>query len=174
MIVLFIYFVPTVIYITRYVVPFMHGIDYELFYALSYLVTHTISITFPAFFSLYWNSQNRRLLLKSDYRSFEQMTRNPYLWTMFKEHVAKDLAIENCLFIEQLKNFENDFELYAHPKTQPLANPILISKYLDIVRTFCEESSAEFKVHLSTRAKEPIRIAMIKRNYYRESLYPSI
>ena len=103
MIVLVIYFLPTVIYITRYVAPFMHGIDYELFYALSYLVTHTISITVPAIYSIYWNSQNKRLLLKSDYRSFEQMTRNKYLWTMFKEHVAKDLAIENCLYYEKVR-----------------------------------------------------------------------
>ncbi len=61
-----------------------------------------ISIICPIMLGIRWHRDSRQILLTSDFKSFKEMLENPELYKVFRKHVAKYLALENCVFYEEV------------------------------------------------------------------------
>jgi hypothetical protein len=63
---------------------------------------HDLSIICPILLGLQWERDAKRILLTSDFKSFKEMLENPELYKAFRKHVGKYLALENCVFYEEV------------------------------------------------------------------------
>ncbi len=97
------FFVPAVFFMMKYFVPGVNQTDLDLPFCVSYLFSHVITIFLPMVYAIYWRNKSRKVLLKSDYQTFQDMLQDPVLLKKFEAHVAKDLCFENCLFYREVR-----------------------------------------------------------------------
>jgi hypothetical protein len=61
-----------------------------------------ISIIYPLYADYQKKSRDAALLVNHDRKAFDHALNDAILWGQFKEHVAQDLCVENCLFHDEV------------------------------------------------------------------------
>jgi hypothetical protein len=111
---------------------------------------HTFSITVPATLAIFETIKNQRLALTQDYKSFYQVISNARSWAKLKNQVAKDLAMENCMYLEAVSAFKG--KLVDEGKEFDVLKDEHERKYDDICNKFIFAFS-EYELNLNANKR---------------------